>query len=347
MSSRPTLKRHDAIRVFSSALLALCWFFLYAAAPAEAAGERAEKPVRVKAEKIDHVTVCVKNLEETIKLYERFFETEFFRVKPVALGALGVRATALNAFGIELAEAGVGDGEAAKFQKRMGDALWGIAFKVPDLEEAIAAMQTHGLRLLAREDNATRKVAVFHPEDTFGVLLKLVEYTPSYAIGSLETVEQWKKSNPSRQAGAPSSEKPRLKVEKINHALLIVSDLSKATRFFMALFGSRFYDPGSRNFTADGLGFELIGNPASGLLKKNGAEGVFAFLSLKIADFEQALDLLGAGGGQVLQKRILSTRKVALVYPTPLGIGLELIEYRPLAHPIVGLEMEESLKSAK
>lgn len=345
MVSGSVRPRRCKASVLFSGLVLLLWFFPHAAAVSEAAGEGSGKPVVVKAQGLDHAIVCVKSLDEATKVYERYFEPEVFKVKPLALTSLGVRAAALNAFGIELVEAG--GGEAARFLERMGDGLWGVAFRVPDLDEAVAAMETHGLRPLAREGDATRSVAVFDPKDTFGVLIKLIQYTPFYPIADLDTVEIWKKRNPSSGNPAPAAEMPKLKVEKINHAILIVKDLPPAMRFFSSLFGSRFYDPGTRGFTADGLGIELLVNPNNWQLKKSGTEGVFAFLSLKISGYEQALDLLAAGGGKVALKRILPNRKVALVIPTPLNIGLELIEYRPLAHPIVTLEMEQTLRGGK
>ena len=52
-----------------------------------------------------------------------------------------------------------------------------LAFKVSSLKEAVADMESRGVRLVVRIDQARMKAAIFHPKDTYGVMIEFVEYT--------------------------------------------------------------------------------------------------------------------------------------------------------------------------
>ena len=124
-----------------------------------------------------------------------------------------------------------------------------------------------------------------------------------------------------------------------------VSDINQARAFFGDLFGTVFPEPhtmpGSRSqLSVDGLGLELItGSRAQG----NSWEGASA-VSFKVPNHSQAAVAMEARGLKPLATRDLPTRKVSLYAGgAGIGMGIELIEYRPLAHPIVSLELRAVL----
>ena len=47
-----------------------------------------------------------------------------------------------------------------------------LALEVANIEEAIADMESHGVRLIGRP---TPKAAQFHPKDLYGVMIELIE----------------------------------------------------------------------------------------------------------------------------------------------------------------------------
>ncbi len=299
---------------------------------------------RVIIERIDHVMVCVKDLKESSNYYAELFGTVFYPVEPYALGKFGIRKAALDATGIELAEAAP-DGEAAQFIKRAGEAVLGIAFKVPDLAEAVAAMQSQGVRLNASEEGATRKAAVFHPQDAFGAMIKLVEYLPTYSVADLEVVTLWRQLQ-GLPAMPEEGKKPRIAAEKIDHIIFSIKDLDAARKFYGDLFVTKFPEPHATKgegpttkMAVDGWGIELIQQR-----KEKPREDAVAAVSFKVSNFADASAALKAREMTPGLTRDLPTRKVALYGPKGmLGMGIELIEYRPLAHPIVGLDMREAL----
>lgn len=78
--------------------------------------------------------------------------------------------------GIELVASTSPDGPVNQFIQRRGEGLYYIAFKVPDIEQAVMELQSRGLRLIGRERMGNLKEAQFHPKDSFGVMIELAEY---------------------------------------------------------------------------------------------------------------------------------------------------------------------------
>jgi methylmalonyl-CoA epimerase len=82
---------------------------------------------------------------------------------------------------VELLEPLAGDTPVGRFLKRQGPGLHHIALEVDDLASALARCADAGLKPLgsgARGGAENSRVAFFHPHDTGGVLLELVEPAP-------------------------------------------------------------------------------------------------------------------------------------------------------------------------
>jgi hypothetical protein len=81
---------------------------------------------RVVVEKIDHVMVCVSDLERAAVAYADLFGDDFHAIEPLALDGWGITRAAINATGIELIQAAPA-GPAAEFIQTAGETLAGIA----------------------------------------------------------------------------------------------------------------------------------------------------------------------------------------------------------------------------
>jgi len=127
----------------------------------------------MKVERIDHIHIFVKDLDKAIQLLEGALGTKFS--EPHVLKDLDARAT-LDPLGLELIEGRSPDGAVARFIERRGEGLAAISLKVPDIEEAIAHLESRGVRLVRRIESGKLKEAQFHPKDTFGVMIELCEY---------------------------------------------------------------------------------------------------------------------------------------------------------------------------
>ena len=127
---------------------------------------------KAKAEKIDHVAISVKDLDQAIKFFGDLLATEFS--EPREITELNMKSS-LDPLGIELVAASTPDGVMAKTIERRGEGLSMLSFKVTDLEEAIAEMQSRGVRLVQRIKGPKRQAALFHPKDLNGVMVELIK----------------------------------------------------------------------------------------------------------------------------------------------------------------------------
>ena len=127
----------------------------------------------MKFEKLDHVGIMVKDLEKASKFFADLFDTEFNIYDRDTES--DVNTSMSRPIGIQLATPRAPDGAAAKTLEHRGEGLIMLSLKVPNLEEAIANMESHGVRLLRREKLPSAKMAFFHPKDLYGVMLELIE----------------------------------------------------------------------------------------------------------------------------------------------------------------------------
>ena len=127
----------------------------------------------MKVEKIDHVHIFVKDLDKAIQFFEKALGTKF--TEPGSSENLDAKTT-MDPIGLELIEGVSKDGAVAKTIERRGEGLAAISLKVPDIEAAIAHIESLGIRLVRRIESGKIKEAQFHPKDTFGVMLELCEY---------------------------------------------------------------------------------------------------------------------------------------------------------------------------
>ena len=126
----------------------------------------------MKVEKIHHVAVLVKDLEPARKFLADLFNTEFR--EPVENKGADV-SFSKSPIGINLVAPLAPDGPSAITLNRRGEGMATLALRVPNLEQAITDMESHGIRLIAKADPNVAKSAYFHPKDTYGVMIELIE----------------------------------------------------------------------------------------------------------------------------------------------------------------------------
>jgi len=128
--------------------------------------------------RIDHIGVAVEDLDAGIKLYETSFEMELVHRETVE--SQGVEAVLLDVGDghVELLRPLGPDTAVGKFLERKGPGLHHVAYAVDDIEQALDAMRTAGLRLIderARRGIRNSRVAFIHPSATGGVLTEIVQ----------------------------------------------------------------------------------------------------------------------------------------------------------------------------
>ena len=123
----------------------------------------------MKAEKIDHVAILVKDLEKAGKFYADLFGAEFSG--PNEIKNLDIR-NLLSPLGIELVSPLSPDGAMARTLERRGEGLTMLSLKVPNVAEAAAEMKARGIRQIGALEG---RAAIFHPKDLFGVTIELIQ----------------------------------------------------------------------------------------------------------------------------------------------------------------------------
>lgn len=127
----------------------------------------------MKAKRIHHVSVLVQDLEKAGELYSRLFGFEFG--DPYDQEALDTRVLE-SSFGINLVAPLTPDGASARTLAHRGEGVAMVVLNVPDIEGAVADMESQGIRLLGRESRPNgQKTATFHPRDLCGVLIELLQ----------------------------------------------------------------------------------------------------------------------------------------------------------------------------
>lgn len=143
----------------------------------------------MKVNKIDHICIAVKNLDEARKAWEPILgksqpddpyvdEPEKIRVARYWLGEVG----------FELMESTTPDGDVAKWIEKNGEGIMIIGLNVDNTRKAVSELEAKGNRFIPNPkplaDDPTKKArhfrdcefAFIHPKTVNGVLLELIDY---------------------------------------------------------------------------------------------------------------------------------------------------------------------------
>ena len=128
--------------------------------------------------KLEHIGIAVKNLEESNKIFAKLLGKAHYKIEEVE--SEGVRTSFFEVGGIkiELLEATRPDSAIAKFIEKRGEGLHHLAFDAEPIQEKMEALKESGFNLLAEKpfpgaDN--KEVAFLHPKSTNHVLIELCQ----------------------------------------------------------------------------------------------------------------------------------------------------------------------------
>ena len=128
--------------------------------------------------KVDHIGIAVKNLDEAVKFYEDVLGIKCISQEVVEEQKVKVAFLPTGDTEIELLESTEEDGPIAKHIERRGEGVQHIAYRVDDIEKAIAECKEKGIRMIdekPRYGAGGAKIAFLHPKSTFGVLIELCQ----------------------------------------------------------------------------------------------------------------------------------------------------------------------------
>lgn len=128
--------------------------------------------------KVDHIAVAVKDLDEAIKVYRDTLGLELSGREVVEAQGVEVAFFPLEGFRLELITPIRKDSPISNFLEKRGGGLHHICFQVEDIESELRRLEEKGVELVSSEPGAGskgRKVAFLHPRATFGALIELIE----------------------------------------------------------------------------------------------------------------------------------------------------------------------------
>jgi len=129
-------------------------------------------------EKIEHIGIAVKSLEDANKLFAQLFGKPHYKVETVESEGVSTSFFEVGPNKIELLEATKPDSPIAKFIEKKGEGIHHIAFAVDDIEKEIKRLKEEGFTVLnqtPKKGADNKLVAFLHPKTTNGVLIELCQ----------------------------------------------------------------------------------------------------------------------------------------------------------------------------
>ena len=131
----------------------------------------------IRIKKIDHVAICVRDVDEAVAKYKHVLGLEPQVREVVASQKTEAVLLTVGETSLELISPRGNDG-LEKFLEKRGPGLHHIAVEVEGIEQALATLKALGVALIdetPRKGARGHKVAFLHPKATGGVLIELVE----------------------------------------------------------------------------------------------------------------------------------------------------------------------------
>lgn len=132
----------------------------------------------MKVLKIDHLGIAVHSIEEAKKLFQDILGLKFEGSETVAEQKVTTAFFPVGDSEVELLESTAPDGPIAKYLEKRGEGIQHIAFRVENIEEALAELKEKGIRLIDEKPRlgaGGAKIAFLHPKSTHGVLIEISE----------------------------------------------------------------------------------------------------------------------------------------------------------------------------
>jgi methylmalonyl-CoA/ethylmalonyl-CoA epimerase len=132
----------------------------------------------MKISHIEHIGIAVKNLDDSISLYENTFGLKCYKVEEVREQKVRTAFFKVGETKIELLESTDPNGPIGKFIEKKGEGLHHIAFAASDLQKSINELKDKGIKLIdeiPKPGADELNISFIHPKSMNGVLFELCE----------------------------------------------------------------------------------------------------------------------------------------------------------------------------
>lgn len=128
--------------------------------------------------KIEHIGIAVKNISDSVKLFETLLNTKCYKTETVESEMVSTAFFRMGESKVELLQAFSEESAVARFINARGEGLHHIAFEVEDIREEMKRLKSQGFELRREEPfkGADNKLVCFiHPKSCNGVLVELCQ----------------------------------------------------------------------------------------------------------------------------------------------------------------------------
>lgn len=129
-------------------------------------------------ERLEHIGIAVKSLEESNKLFARLLGVEHYKIEEVESEGVRTSFFKLGNVKIELLEATRPDSPIAKFIEKKGEGIHHLAFETRNVSDDLKRYEADGFSLINTTPKAgadNKLIAFLHPRSTNGVLTELCQ----------------------------------------------------------------------------------------------------------------------------------------------------------------------------
>lgn len=126
--------------------------------------------------KVEHIGIAVKDLTQSIPLFEKLLNTECYKTEAVESEQVTTAFFRQGDTKVELLESTNPQGVIARFIEKKGEGIHHIAFEVADIEAEMKRLQAEGFVLLNETPKAgadNKLICFLHPKGTNSVLIEL------------------------------------------------------------------------------------------------------------------------------------------------------------------------------
>jgi methylmalonyl-CoA/ethylmalonyl-CoA epimerase len=132
----------------------------------------------MKVKHIDHIGIAVKSLDQAGRFYTEVLGLPIQATETVEDQKVTVAFIPITDSEVELLESTHPDGPVARHIDAKGEGVQHIAYRVENIDEALAELKQKGIRLIDQEPRkgaGGARIAFIHPKETNGVLVELCE----------------------------------------------------------------------------------------------------------------------------------------------------------------------------
>ena len=127
--------------------------------------------------RIDHVSIAVKNLDESVSVFNELFGLKPSKIEEIPDQGVKAAVIPIGDTEIELLEPTDPNGGVAKFLENRGEGIHHICLEVDDTDAELKRLEAKGVKLIDKQGRKglAGRIGFIHPKSVKGVLTELAQ----------------------------------------------------------------------------------------------------------------------------------------------------------------------------